>query len=152
MNPLEVTYSTKLFWKLFRMLTFEIPGLCLNMGDLGSKTKSPGEILGTPCEHLIPYFWLNDPEIWYLSHTGYAGFKLFHIIVKPRARSRSKFLLDGLEDCTLKATVLTWCFLKIERNICFDISCKCKFIWSKKMFVIVYSGKCNRPTWLSRYT
>ena len=51
MNTLEATVLAQSSSNLLRMIVLTISQLSLNMGDVGSKTRSVGQIMEKPCEH-----------------------------------------------------------------------------------------------------
>ena len=51
MKTLEATVLAKSSSDLLRMIVLTISQLSLNMGDVGSKTRSVGQIMEKPCEH-----------------------------------------------------------------------------------------------------
>ena len=51
MNTLEATFLVQSSSNLLRMINLTISQLSLNMGDVGSKTRSVGQIMEKPCEH-----------------------------------------------------------------------------------------------------
>ena len=46
---LETTFVTWLWWNFIRMFVLTISRLSSNMGYVGSKTRSPGQIIGNSC-------------------------------------------------------------------------------------------------------
>jgi len=48
---LETTFVTWFWWNLIRMFVLTISRPSSNMGHVGSKTRSPGQILGNSCLH-----------------------------------------------------------------------------------------------------
>jgi len=48
---LETTFVIRFLWNLVRMLVLTRSRPSLNMGHVGSKTRSPGQILGNSCLH-----------------------------------------------------------------------------------------------------
>jgi len=48
---LETTFVTWFWWNLIRMFVLTISRLSSNMGHAGSKSRSPGQILGNSCLH-----------------------------------------------------------------------------------------------------
>jgi len=48
---LETTFVDWFWWNLIRMFVLTISRLSSNMGHVGSKTRSPGQILGNSCLH-----------------------------------------------------------------------------------------------------
>ena len=51
MNTLEATFLVQSSSNLLRMIILTISQLSSNMGDVGSKTRSVGQIMEKPCEH-----------------------------------------------------------------------------------------------------
>ena len=51
MNTLEATFLVQPSSNLLRMIILTISQLSSNMGDVGSKTRSVGQIMEKPCEH-----------------------------------------------------------------------------------------------------
>ena len=51
MNTLEATFKVQTSSNLLRMIILTISQSSSNMGDVGSKTRSVGQIIGKPCEH-----------------------------------------------------------------------------------------------------
>ena len=51
MNTLEATFLVQSSSNLLRMIILTISQLSSNMGDVGSKTRSVGQIIEKPCEH-----------------------------------------------------------------------------------------------------
>ena len=51
MNTLEATVLVQSSSNLLRMIILTISQLSSNMGDVGSKTRSVGQIMEKPCEH-----------------------------------------------------------------------------------------------------
>ena len=51
MNTLEATFLVQTSSNLLRMIILTISQLSSNMGDVGSKNRSVGQILEKPCEH-----------------------------------------------------------------------------------------------------
>ena len=51
MNTLETTVLVQSSSNLLRMIILAISQSSSNMGDVGSKTKSIGQIIEKPCEH-----------------------------------------------------------------------------------------------------
>ena len=51
MNTLEATVLVQSSSDLLRMIILTISQSSSNMGDIGSKTRSVGQIMGKPCEH-----------------------------------------------------------------------------------------------------
>ena len=51
MNTLEATFLVQTSSNLLRMIISTISQLSSNMGDIGSKTRSVGQIMEKPCEH-----------------------------------------------------------------------------------------------------
>ena len=51
MNTLEAIVLVQSSSNLLRMIILTISQLSLNMGDIGSKTWSVGQIMGKPCEN-----------------------------------------------------------------------------------------------------
>ena len=51
MNTLEATFLVQSSSNLLRMIILTISGSSSNMGDVGSKTRSVGQIMEKPCEH-----------------------------------------------------------------------------------------------------
>jgi len=56
---LETTFVTWVWWNLIRMFVLTIARLSSNMGHVGSKTRSPGQILENSCLH--PRGHICDP-------------------------------------------------------------------------------------------
>jgi len=56
---LETTFVTWFWWNLIRMFVSTISRPSSNMGHIGSKTRSPGQILGNSCLH--PRGHICDP-------------------------------------------------------------------------------------------
>jgi len=48
---LETTFVTQFWWNYVRMFASTISRPSSNMGYVGSKTRSPGQIIGNPCLH-----------------------------------------------------------------------------------------------------
>ena len=48
---LETTFVIRFWWNLVRMFDLTISRQSSNMGHVGSKTRSPGQILGNSCLH-----------------------------------------------------------------------------------------------------
>ena len=51
MNTLEATFFVQSSSNLLRMIILTISQISSNMGDVGSKTRSVGQIMEKPCEH-----------------------------------------------------------------------------------------------------
>ena len=51
MNTLEATFFVQSSSILLRMIILTISQISSNMGDVGSKTRSVGQIMEKPCEH-----------------------------------------------------------------------------------------------------
>ena len=51
MNTLDATVLVQSSSNLLRMIILTISQLSSNMGDIGSKTRSVGQIMEKPCEH-----------------------------------------------------------------------------------------------------
>ena len=51
MNTLEATFLVQSSSNLLRMIILTISQLSSNMSDVGSKTRSVGQIIEKPCEH-----------------------------------------------------------------------------------------------------
>ena len=51
MNTLEATFLVQSSSNLLRMIILTISQLSSNMGDVGSETRSVGQIMEKPCEH-----------------------------------------------------------------------------------------------------
>jgi len=56
---LETTFVTWFWWNLIRMFVLTISRLSSNMGHVGSKSRSPGQISGNSCLH--PRGHICDP-------------------------------------------------------------------------------------------
>ena len=50
-NTLEATFLVQSSSNLLRMIILTISQLSSNMGDVGSKTRSEGQIMEKPCQH-----------------------------------------------------------------------------------------------------
>jgi len=50
-DTLETTFATRFLLNFVRMFVVTISRPSLNMGHIGSKTRSPGQILGNSCLH-----------------------------------------------------------------------------------------------------
>ena len=51
MNTLKATFFVQSSSNLLRMIILTISQISSNMGDVGSKTRSVGQIMEKPCEH-----------------------------------------------------------------------------------------------------
>ena len=51
MNTLEATFLVQTSSNLLRMIILTISQSSSNMGDVGSETRSVGQIMEKPCEH-----------------------------------------------------------------------------------------------------
>ena len=51
MNTLKATFLVQSSSNLLRMIILTISHLSSNIGDVGSKTRSVGQIMEKPCEH-----------------------------------------------------------------------------------------------------
>jgi len=62
---LDATFATQFWWNVVRLFVLTISRPSLNIGHVGSKTRSPGQIFGNSCLHCRGY--LSDPILMKLS-------------------------------------------------------------------------------------
>ena len=71
-NTLEVTFWKQLLWILLKMFVLMISRSGLKLGQLGSKTRSPGQSKGKPC---------NTLEVTFLKCSSWILLKTFVLMI-----------------------------------------------------------------------
>jgi len=108
-----------IFMKLVQNVVLTISRPNSNMGHVGSKTRSPGQILGNSClhsrGHICDRFWLNLVRIFLLTISRPSS-NMGHVWSKTRSPGQ----ILGKSCLHSRGFICNPILMKLRQNVCFD--------------------------------